>query len=158
MRGRRDVAGALVGGLLERREIDERLERRADLPPRRGGAVELRLVVGAAADEREDLAGARIDGDERGLRDARRSALAARQDRIDVGDAGAHRFLRVALQVQVERGVDVERAGLRHDAGKRACRAHRRRSRRSTAPRCRRRARPRRSVPCCARSAASAVM
>ena len=83
------------------------------------GAVELRLVVGAAADEREDLAGARIDGDQRRLRDALRAALAARQDRVDAGEAVAHRVLRVALQVQIERRVDVERAGLRDGARER---------------------------------------
>ena len=104
---------AFVRGLLERGEIDERLERRPHLPARVCGAVELRLVVRAAADEREDLAGARIDGDERGLRNALRSALAARQGRIDGGDAVADGVLRVALQVEVERGVDVERARLR---------------------------------------------
>ena len=66
-RRRRDVGAAFGLGPLERGEVDERLEDRSGLPPRADGAVVLRLVVGAAADHREDLAGARIDGDQRRL-------------------------------------------------------------------------------------------
>ena len=58
-------------------EVDERLEDRARLTPRGDGAVVLRLVVGAAADEREHLAGPRVDGDERGLRALARAACAS---------------------------------------------------------------------------------
>ena len=53
--------------VLERGRKEERLERRSGLPPAADGAIELRLPEIAAADEREDVAGARIDGDERRL-------------------------------------------------------------------------------------------
>jgi hypothetical protein len=41
------------------------------------------------------------------------------QDLVDAGDAVTHRFLRVALQVQIERRVDIELAGRRHAPGSR---------------------------------------
>ena len=69
------------------------------------GAVVLRLVVGAAADQRENLAGARIDGDQRRLR---RRALALREDLLHLRHAVADRVLREALEVQIERRVDVD--------------------------------------------------
>ena len=46
--------------VVERRGVDERLERRAGLALRLGGAVEFRLVVGEAADHRQHAAGERI--------------------------------------------------------------------------------------------------
>ena len=68
MRRRRHSVRPVLGRLFERREIHEGLN--TDPGWRRDAidAVVLRLVVGAAADEREDLAGPRIDGDERRLR------------------------------------------------------------------------------------------
>ena len=67
----------------ERRRIHERLERRARLAPAARRAVERARAVVAAADHREDVAGRRIDRDERRLRaragsDARRPAATAR--------------------------------------------------------------------------------
>ncbi len=53
--------------MFERRGEEERLERRAGLPPAAARAVELRLREVAAADERQHVAGARIDRDERRL-------------------------------------------------------------------------------------------
>ena len=85
MRRRRDVGAAVGDGLLERGQIDERLEDRSRLAARRDRAVVLRLVVGAAADERENLAGLRIDGDERRLGVA--LALAPRQQLVDLRQA-----------------------------------------------------------------------
>ena len=93
--------------MLERREVDERLEHRPGLPARADHAVVLRLVVGAAADEGEDLAGARIDGDQRRLR----LPLAPRQHLVEPRQPFAQRILRDPLQVQVERRVDVDGAG-----------------------------------------------
>jgi hypothetical protein len=105
--GRRDVAAALGGRPLERREVDERLEHRAGLAPCVHRAVELRLVVRAPAHHGEHLAGARVDGDERGLRVP--APLAAREQVVHPCQALAHAVLRDALQVEVERGVDVDR-------------------------------------------------
>ena len=90
-------------------QVDERLEDRARLSLRRDRTVELRLVVRAAADEREHLAGAGIDRDESGL--GLPLALAARENLVDAHDPVAHDVLRDALQVDVERRVDVERVG-----------------------------------------------
>ena len=99
---------AFLERVFERREVDERLEHRSGLPARVDGAVELRLVVGAAPDHREDLAGARIDGDERRLR---LLPLALGEQFVDANQPVAHGVLREALQVQVERRVDVDGAG-----------------------------------------------
>ena len=68
----------------------------------------MRLVVGASADHREDLAAARIDRDERGLREPR---LAPGEDGIDARESLAHGVLRDALHVEIERRVDIDRAG-----------------------------------------------
>ncbi len=106
-RRRRDVGAAFLVRVLERREVDERLEHRARLPPRGDGAVVLRLVVGAAADHRQDFAGARIDGDQRRLRPL---TLALREDLVHAREPVADGILRDPLQVQVERRVDVDRA------------------------------------------------
>ena len=51
--------------VVERRRIDDRLERRAGLAQRLGGAVELGLGVGEAADHGQHAAGARVHGDQR---------------------------------------------------------------------------------------------
>ena len=54
-----------VGGreaLLDGRQVDDRLERRADLPERLDGPVELRAVEVVAADERADGARCRSRG------------------------------------------------------------------------------------------------
>ncbi|MGC4084080.1 MAG: hypothetical protein QM736_18710 [Vicinamibacterales bacterium] len=67
----------------------------------------LRLVVRPAADHREDLAGARVERDQRGFGLA--LPLPARQQLIDVREAVADRILRDTLQVQVERRVHVDR-------------------------------------------------
>src|SRR5262245_37105912 len=66
-RGRQRVC-RIVHRFLERREIDERFEHRSWLPARRDDSVVLRFAVRAAADEGEDVACPRIDGDERDLR------------------------------------------------------------------------------------------
>ena len=47
--------------MLERDRIEERLERRSGLPAAADGAIELRLPEVASADERENVAGARVD-------------------------------------------------------------------------------------------------
>ena len=105
-RRRCDIGAAFGGRLFERREEDERLEDGPRLAARQHDAVVLRLVVGASADERENLARARIDTDERGLGLA--FALAPRQQLVHLGQAVSHRVLRETLQVQVERGVDID--------------------------------------------------
>ena len=94
-------------GLLECGEVDERLERRSGLAAGGDGAVELRLVIGAAADQREDLARGRIDRDERHLGLA---LFLLREQLVHLGDAFVDRLLREPLQVQIERRVDVDRA------------------------------------------------
>ena len=116
-RRRRQVGAPLLGGELERRQVHERLEDGAGLPARGDGAVVLRLVVRAAADHGEDVAAARVDGDERGLR--RLGALAPGEQPIDVGEAGAHRRDGGTLHREIQRGEDVHLARLRRDAGKR---------------------------------------
>ena len=52
---------------LERRGKHERLERGAGLAPAAAGAIERGLLVVAAADQGEDVAGRRIDRHQRGL-------------------------------------------------------------------------------------------
>ena len=74
--GRRQCR-AVGCGPLEGGKEHERLEDRARLTARADGPVVLRLVVRAPADHRENIAGARIDRDQRGLRDA--SAAPSRQ-------------------------------------------------------------------------------
>ncbi len=105
-RRRRDVGPPGVGGGLERREVDERLEDRSWLTPRRDGAVVLGLVVRAAADEGDDVAAARIDGDERRLRAP--LAAAPREQFVHADQAAADGVLRDPLQVQVQRRVHVD--------------------------------------------------
>ena len=61
MTRRRRVAG------LERRRVDERLERRTRLTARLDRAIEVALVEVAAADHRAHVPGRRIDRDERRL-------------------------------------------------------------------------------------------
>ena len=157
MRGRRHVGAAVGDGLLERGQVDERLEHRSRLAARRDHAVVLRLVVGPAADKREDFAGLRIDGDER--RFGKALTLAPRQQLVDLGQAVADRVLRQALQVEVERRVHVDGLGGRgRQAGILLGRASGRRSRRSTAPRPRARAATTASGSRAARSAASSSM
>ena len=85
------LAAGVHGG-----EIDERLERRAGLALGLGGAVELAVGVGRAADVGADAALA-VQGDQR--------ALLHPLVRVG-GDAGAHRRLRRRLQRQIEGGVD----------------------------------------------------
>ena len=53
--------------VVERRGIDERLERRARLAERLGGAVELAFGEGEAADHGQHAAGMRVHRDERAL-------------------------------------------------------------------------------------------
>ena len=62
----------------ERRRVDERLERRARLPPAAHRAVEGAARVVGAADHREDVAGRRIDRDERRLESRAVAAARAR--------------------------------------------------------------------------------
>ena len=80
-RRRREVGAPFFGRALERGEVDERLEDRSRLAARRRRAVVLRLVVRAAADHRQDLAGSRIDGDQRRLGALAASCAAARAAR-----------------------------------------------------------------------------
>ena len=153
---RRDVGALIRGRLIEGRQVDERLEHRAGLAPGAGGAVELRLVVGAPADQRQHLAGARVDGDQRRLRSHPAAPLGQRL--VDRGQPGAHGVLGRPLQVEVERRVDLERARLRW--ARPGCSASRRWPTKSTkygaskssarAATC--------TGSCTARSAASAVM
>ena len=53
--------------LRQRRRVEERLERRSGLPPAAPGAVELRLAEIPAADQRQHVAGRRIDRHQRRL-------------------------------------------------------------------------------------------
>ena len=82
--------------VLERRGVQQRLERRSRLPAAAARAVELRLAEVATADHREDVAGPRIDRDQR---------------RLQIGIAEAaqplrHRALRHLLQLRHERRPD----------------------------------------------------
>src|SRR5439155_16375481 len=101
------VGLALGEGLLEGRQIHERLEDRSRLAPRQYGTVVLRLVIGTAADKGEQLAGARIDGDERGL--GLPAAAAPRQQLVDACQPAANGVLRDALQVEGERLIVIDR-------------------------------------------------
>src|SRR5204863_635210 len=101
-RCRGDVGAGVGERPLKGRQVYEGLERGAVLALGGRRPVVLRLLVGASADDRQDFAGARIDGDERRLRDAR---LPFRQQLLDAGDAVTDRVLRDALQVQVERRI-----------------------------------------------------
>src|SRR5207245_441800 len=104
-RGRRDVSAAFLGRLLERRQVDERLEDRPGLPPGRNRAVVLRLIVRTPPDERENLTRLRVEGDER--RFGASAPPPARQQLVDVREAVAYGVLRQPLQVQIERRVHV---------------------------------------------------
>jgi hypothetical protein len=77
----------------ERRGVQQRLERRTGLPSRAGRAVVLRAAEVAPADERQDVAGARIDRHQRGLK----------VRRVEPLQPGAHRALRGILQLRDER-------------------------------------------------------
>ena len=87
---------------LERRGIEEGLERRARLP-RRENHVDLAAVegiaVGRAPDEREDPAGAGLDRDERGVGDV---------PTLEFVEPDADEALGLVLQPGVERGLDDE--------------------------------------------------
>ena len=95
---------------LERRQVDERLERRARLPTGAHGAVELGRGVGPPADHGEHVARARVHGHERRLGGAAAPRLEAR---VDGGEPLTDRRLRQALEAEVERRVDVDRARVR---------------------------------------------
>ena len=103
----RQVGTALGVRVLKGRKIDERLEHGARLPPRVRGAVVLRLVVCAAANEGEDFAGPRIDRNQRRLRPL---PAPAGQQFVHPRQPVAKRFVSDALDVQIERGMDVDRA------------------------------------------------
>ena len=82
--------------MLERRGVQQRLERRSRLPAAAARAVELRLAEIATAHHGEDVAGPRIDRDQRSLQ-------------IGIGEAAQplrHRALRHLLQVRHERRPD----------------------------------------------------
>ncbi|CAH1659347.1 hypothetical protein BOSEA31B_11857 [Hyphomicrobiales bacterium] len=83
--------------LLERGQIDEGLEGRARLAPRRRGAVELALGVVTATDQRADRA-VRRERNDRALRRVQLGPL--RRKRID------ERRLGRALQLRIDRGED----------------------------------------------------
>ena len=104
--GRRHVGAARVGRLFERRQIDEWLEHRPGLTPRDDGAVVLRLVVRAPADERKNLTRPWVDRDKRCFGLA--AAPPPREQLVDMRQTVAHGVLREPLQVEVERGVDVD--------------------------------------------------
>ena len=110
-----DARGGHVGpsfgeGALECGEVDERLEHRSRLALRGDHAIELRLVVSATADESEDVSGTWIDRDQRCLRPL---PLALGEEFVHTGEPVTHRILGDLLHVEVERGVDVDRAGCR---------------------------------------------
>ena len=109
---RREIGAALGGRALEGRQVDERLEHRSGLAPRADRTVVLRLVVRAPADQRQDFAGARVDGDERGLGAAR--PLAARQELVDVRQP-------VAQARPAPAAADGGRASCRRSSGAVAC-------------------------------------
>ena len=109
---------------LERRGVDERLERRSGLPLRLEGAIEPALGEVAAADQREHVSVGRIHGDERplqvvgGLALFHLGQLRARRVReappaFDVLEILLDQRLGAALQIDVERGEDAQ-ASLRH--------------------------------------------
>ena len=114
--GGRQVPAPFVGGRLEGGQVDEGLEDGAGLAPGGEDAVVLRQVVGPPADPGEDLAVARVDGEQRRLGGAR-AVLALREQRIHLRETLAHGILGEPLQVQVERRVDVEALRGLHDGG-----------------------------------------
>ena len=93
-----DDRGRLEAGL-ERRQIDEGLERRAGLAQRIGGAVELACLVVLAADDRPDRA-VRRHGDQRRL-----GGMVGRRFVLElvVDDP-----LRRLLHADVDRGLDLD--------------------------------------------------
>ena len=130
-----DLRGGRVA-LVERRRVDDRLERRAGLPLRLGGAVELGFVEREAADHRQHPPGERIHRDARAadLRDLTQAVLAdAPRHRFDVEDvAGLDQRLwgpaRPAIAVGRDRaglpvlndGAGLVVLGLESDADRRA--------------------------------------
>src|SRR5207245_1523338 len=98
-----------------RRRVHERLERRARLADRLGGAVVLRVVEIAPADHGPDVAGVRVERDQRALEVLRvlPVVLRRRLGRLDVLAIGG---LARELAVRVHPGFDgvelrLERAG-----------------------------------------------
>ena len=86
--------------VVERGGVDERLERGAGLAQRLGGAVELALVEGEAADHREHAAGPRIHrhhgaGDFRHL--AQPELALSFGERLDIDDVARREHLADAL-------------------------------------------------------------
>src|SRR5690606_4118561 len=92
---------------LERREVDDGLDQRADRPPRVERAVETVVTALAAADEGEHLRVVRARDDDCAFE--RRRALAARLDRVELAD---QRAFRRGLHDGVERRKDLEPAPL----------------------------------------------
>ena len=83
--------------MLERRGVQQRLERRPRLPAAAARAIELRLTEIATADHREDVAAARVDRDQRSLQ-------------IGIAETAQplrHGALRHLLQVRHERRPDL---------------------------------------------------
>ena len=69
-------------------------------------AVVLRLVVGASADHREDLAGAWVDGEQRRL--SATVPFPPREHVVHAREPVMHRIEREPLQVDIERGMNVD--------------------------------------------------
>ena len=96
--------------LLERRRVDERLERRSRLPLRLRRAVEVALLEVATADHRPDFAGSRIQRHERGLQRIRFVVVLATLTLLDIGDAARDLGFGGLLHVEVNRRVDLQAA------------------------------------------------
>ena len=92
---------------LERRGVDERLERRARLAARLDGAVEAALGEGAAADHDADFAGARIHGDDAALQVRRPDAIL--HGAADLGQELGARLVLVARALLDRRQPGLER-------------------------------------------------
>ena len=108
---------------LDRRGIDERLERRARLAQRLGGAIELGVREVAASDHRQHLPGRRIQDDHRPLHIRGLEGLGGFREFLVVRmlEPGAlfdplepplHGLLGEELNVRVERGPDHETCGV----------------------------------------------
>ena len=132
--------------LLERGQVDERLEHGSRLAARDDRAVIAATgYARPAADEREDFSGRRIDRDQRGFGLA--LALPPRQELIDVGQPVADGVLGQPLEMQVQRRMHVDGLiGGRRQARDTAGRASDPRNRRNAALRLRARAARRRAA------------
>ena len=107
---RRQIPAVLPFPLvLDRGEKHDRFEDRTGLPVRLGDAVELRVLIVAAADHRQDMAGLRLDGDQARLQLlVRLIPFEAGMRFLDRGQPLLHRLAGEFLQSHVEGREDVE--------------------------------------------------